>query len=182
MQRIASDQCRTSWAALYARYRASLTAFLIRMLHGDRKLAEDCLQEVFIKVFQRAELFKAQYPFKSWVYTIASNEAKMVYRSTKRSSDIDPDQLRQAADRDPNNYDQQHFTQLLEEALSDLDEGQREVFVLRYMEKMSLAEVVEITQIPLGTVKSRLFYASKKLALYLQEFDPREETELFKLK
>jgi RNA polymerase sigma-70 factor (ECF subfamily) len=62
-----------------------------------------------------------------------------------------------------------------------MDEKHREVFALRHLEGLSMKEIAEVMEINEGTVKSRLFYATQKIAQQLKEFDPRYESQLFKL-
>ena len=66
------------------------------------------------------------------------------------------------------------FLHGLDEALKHLSETHREVFVLRYQEELSIKEISEIMTCSEGTVKSRIFYALRKLSQRLQAFDPKE--------
>ena len=77
--------------------------------------------------------------------------------------------------------DKENFKQLLHESIETLEYGQKTVFVLRYMEQFSLNEIAEIMDISTGTVKSRLFYATQKIAKQLSIYDPQYESNLFKL-
>ena len=73
------------------------------------------------------------------------------------------------------------FLKALENSIDNLEHHHKTVFVLRYLEHFSLNEIAEITESSLGTVKSRLFYATKKITDQLKHFDPSLETTIFKL-
>ncbi|MNR28053.1 ECF RNA polymerase sigma factor SigW [compost metagenome] len=73
------------------------------------------------------------------------------------------------------------FLKALENSIGNLEHHHKSVFVLRYLEHFSLNEIAEITESSLGTVKSRLFYATRKITEELKPYDPSFETTLFKL-
>jgi RNA polymerase sigma-70 factor (ECF subfamily) len=73
------------------------------------------------------------------------------------------------------------FLEALQDGIDNLEHYHKTVFVLRYLEHFPLNEIAEITESSLGTVKSRLFYATKKITDQLKHFDPSFETTIFKL-
>jgi RNA polymerase sigma-70 factor (ECF subfamily) len=77
--------------------------------------------------------------------------------------------------------DREIFQRSLKEAIEQLHEHHRMAFILRYMEEMSVKEIAEIIDQPEGTVKSRLFYATKKITQSLNEFTPDQSGQHFKL-
>ena len=80
-----------------------------------------------------------------------------------------------------NRLDREVFQRSLKEAIEKLEEHHRLAFVLRYMEELSVKEIAEILELPEGTVKSRLFYATKKIMQALNEFTPEHPGQHFKL-
>jgi RNA polymerase sigma-70 factor (ECF subfamily) len=80
-----------------------------------------------------------------------------------------------------NQIDMSVFHDNLKQAISQLEEFQRLPFILRYMEELSVKEIAEILQISEGTVKSRLFYATRKITKVLTEFTPEQPGKEFKL-
>ena len=71
--------------------------------------------------------------------------------------------------------DNEIFNQHLQEAINKLDERHRLCFILRYQEEKSVAEISDVLGCPLGTVKSRVHYALKKLAIQLDQFNPKQK-------
>jgi RNA polymerase sigma-70 factor (ECF subfamily) len=180
MARVQRGEAR-AMTLLYQRYSPTLLAFYRRMVNGERELAEDLLQETFIRLIDRAGLFDTQRKFSTWLYCIACNLCKNVYRSrrTRRGEEtIDTLQASGgsrllATTADPS--DEVSHT-LLSEAvfleLEKLDAGKRSLFLLRFQQELSIREIAEITGLAEGTVKSRLFYITKALAGRLAAFRP----------
>ena len=77
--------------------------------------------------------------------------------------------------------DKAAFRTALKRAIDTLEDHHRETFVLRYIQELNLKEIAEITAVSEGTVKSRLFYATKKIAKQLDEFNPRSQGMIFKM-
>jgi RNA polymerase sigma-70 factor, ECF subfamily len=153
--------------AFVERYHGPVAAFLYR-LTDDRALADDLAQEVFIRLLQ----YQGQAPFyiRSWMFTMARNLAYDHFRSPRYRHE-------QRSDGDNGHHASGQDSGLLPErlaiagdarrevaaALQGLPPEQREVVILRFYHDLALGEIAEITNAPLGTVKSRLFHALKKL-------------------
>ena len=107
--------------------------------------------------------------FSTWLYAVAGNQVKNEYRRLGRQQPPPPtdDFFGENFSED---FDNQVFAEHLHEALGELDEAQRQCFVLRYQEELSLKEIAEIMDCPEGTVKSRMFYTLKKLGNKLRAF------------
>jgi RNA polymerase sigma-70 factor, ECF subfamily len=112
---------------------------------------------------------------------LAKNEwRKMKVRTKVHSGESAHDQ-HQLSDTGPSQerlVDLQQFNASLQKALNQLEEAHREVFLLRYQQDFSIKEISETLQVPEGTVKSRLFYASKKLATMLQHLQNLQSESL----
>ncbi len=171
-----------AWAldALYHRYARRLLTFLYRMLGRDRDTAQDLLQDVFLKLIEKPHLFRSGYRFSTWIFTIAHNRCKNEYRrkATRRTvlTDADPDSS-SAMPPDPVPVAEQHVDRVLFEsalmtALEQLDASHRTTFLLRFQEEFSIQDIGEIMDCSPGTVKSRLFYTTRKLAETLKAFHP----------
>jgi RNA polymerase sigma-70 factor (ECF subfamily) len=169
---------------LMDRHARKLYNFLIRS-SGRRDLAEDLLQEVFLRVVRRAETFKGQAKFTTWMYTIArnliiDNARRERHRRTvaldapafgddaqgetrlDRTPDLGPTPDRGAADA--------RFTVRLQSALNELPEEQREVFLLREVEGLKFREIAEMLELPPNTIKSRMRYALEALRVALADY------------
>ncbi len=167
---------------LHSRYSQKLLGYFMKMLNKDIDLSQDFVQEIFLKILEKKHLYDPSKKFYTWLFTIASNMCKTSYRRVpfNRISD-DGYELNQSIHLNENLADKENFKQLLHESIETLEFGQKTVFVLRYMEQFSLNEIAEIMEISTGTVKSRLFYATQKIAKQLSIYDPQYESNLFKL-
>ena len=74
------------------------------------------------------------------------------------------------------------FQDELKKSIEQLEEHHQLTFVLRYMQELSVKEIAEITEVSEGTVKSRLFYSTKKITAKLEMFNPINENDLFKIR
>jgi len=162
---------------VYARYSGPLVGYFMRMLWKDREKAEDFMHDIFAKIARKPELFDPSRKFKTWVYSVANNMCKNEYKkaevrkntsngldSSYAVSDTNANVFHEVADR--------QFRGEFDRCLAELDQKHSEVFKMRHMDGLSIKEIAEILEISDGTVKSRIFYASKYLAKSLKEFNP----------
>lgn len=141
--------------ALVKRHHHPLVGFLYRMTGGDRALAEDLVQETFLRVVHTIRQYQHPRPFKAWLYAIATNLTRDYFKraDTRRAADLPEDDARGAPDEALAQTEDDHTVAA---ALAALPEHQRVVVVLRYYQELSLAEIADALDIPVGTVKSRL--------------------------
>jgi RNA polymerase sigma-70 factor (ECF subfamily) len=151
--------------ALFARYRVTLYRWLLRLV-DDATLADDLLSEVFLDVWRQAASFEARSSVSTWLLAIARYKALSARRrrtdaqldeaTVSAVSDIadDPEMTLQKKDR----------AEALRESLPRLSPEHREVIDLAYYHGKSVKEIADITGINEATVKTRMFYARKKLA------------------
>ena len=154
---------------LYQRYSKRLLYYFYRMLGNSNEKAQDFLQEVFIKVIDKASTFDQSRKFSTWVFCIAHNMCKNEYRNLELRKEADIDILGDTLldvgpDYDIQNIDLEDFTKDLYCELENFDEIHKTVFLLHYREGFSLKDIGQIIEISEGTVKSRLFYTRKRLA------------------
>ena len=153
---------------LIVRFQHRLLRYLL-YLAGNREMAEDLFQEVWMRVMVRGSQFNGQARFETWLFTIARNlvidqRRKHSMASLDERFEVGGDDDRpmsfEVADDDPTPFD---FCSMLEDrerivaALLQLDTLYREVLVLRFHEELSLEEISKVTRAPLSTVKSRLY-------------------------
>jgi len=164
---------------LYTRYSKPLMSYFFRMLNFDKNLAEDALQDLFLKIAEAPEKFDRARCFKTWIFSIASNTCKNYFRHKKvvNNSHAELEYLKNQA----LNYefttatfkiDINLFNKQLEEVLNRLPYEKKEAFILKYQEDKSITEIAEIQDSPEGTVKSRIFYTTKLLEEKLIAFKP----------
>jgi RNA polymerase sigma-70 factor (ECF subfamily) len=166
-----------AYAEVYDRYCKAMVNYFYKMLWQDRDKAEDFMQELFTKIYHKPELFNPEKSFKTWIYTIANNMCKNEYRKQEirkgTSNNLNENILVASSEPSPDQrYDTTVFNQKLKEELEQMSESHRTTFILRFKHDLSLKEIAEITNTNEGTIKSRIFYALKKLSENLKEFKP----------
>ena len=160
---------------IYRRYAGPLKGYFKRMLWRDDEKAEDFVHDLFAKIIRKPDAFDTKRSFKTWVYTIACNMCKNEYKKqeVRKNTSIGFDQHYNISDEKTNLIKEIEFNQFGEafsEKLNELDAKHKEVFTLRHVEGLSIKEIAQIVQINEGTVKSRIFYATKQLAKLLKEY------------
>jgi RNA polymerase sigma-70 factor, ECF subfamily len=134
-------------------------------LVGKTPLAEDVLQEVFLRIYRKLRWLRAPELFRPWAYRIASREAFKHLRRERRWSDQARDESA-LADRPappaPGEVSREEIEQL-SRLVAEVSPASRAVIVLHYQHELTLEEVGEVLGIGLGTVKSRLAYGLTQL-------------------
>ncbi len=135
----------------------------------DRHLAEDVLQEVFIRIYRKLRWLREPQAFRAWSYQIATREA---FRHLKRER-LWTDQVRDEAVLNVMPVAEPVYSpelvQQLPELVGDLSPASRAVIVLYYLHELSLVETAAVLDIPVGTVKSRLAYGLESLRRRLEK-------------
>ena len=164
---------------IYYRYSKQLLGYFIRMLNFDKNLAEDALQDLFLKIAESPEKFDASRSFKIWIFSIASNSCKNFYRhqNVVKNSKEELDYIGEKANNDEflkaaSRIDALEFRKILNEALDELAPEKKEAFILKYQEDKSISDIAFIQNCPEGSVKSRLHYTLKILEEKLKIFNP----------
>ena len=162
---------------LYHRYSGPLLGFFMRLLWRDREKAEDFVHDIFAKIVRKPELFDPTRKFKTWLYSVANNMCKNEYKrqEVRKNTSNGLDSSYAVSDSNANvlhEVQDMQFREAFEESLDALDLKHSEVFKLRHIDCLSIKEIAEVLEISDGTVKSRLFYASKYLAKSLKDFNP----------
>ncbi len=157
---------------LVERHHGPLLGYLYRLMGGDRALAEDLVQETFLRLIRNIGQYRHPRPFKPWLYAIATNLARDHYKSadTRRTDPLADESLTSTLNETP--LDEGLLTvddaRQVTGALAALPGGQREALILRYYQNLSLNEIAEALDIPVGTVKSRLSLGLKRLKELLE--------------
>ena len=172
-----SNGDKRAFDELYARYSRPLLGYFIRMLWKDREKAEDFVHDIFAKIIRKPEYFDPTRKFKTWVYSVANNMCKNEYKKqeVRKNTSNGLDNYYTLSDSNSNvmaEVQDMQFREEFERSLEDLDDKHKEAFRLRHMDGLSIKEIAEVLEISDGTVKSRLFYATKYLASSLKDYDP----------
>lgn len=164
----------SAFDTLYHRYSKRLLYYFYKMLSQDEEKAQDFLHDLFLKIVERPELFSPERKFSTWVFSVANNMCKNEYRrlQVRQTEAVELDDLPFAEEGIPERIDSHVFSQKLAVELDELSEEHKAVFLLRYYENFSVRDISEVLECPEGTVKSRLFYALRRLAKRLQLFNP----------
>ncbi len=151
--------------ALFARHRTSIYRWLLRFVSSEA-LAEDLLSEVFLDVWRQADRFEGRSSVSTWLMSIARYKALSARRV--RTGDELTEEIEAAiadtSDDPETALQEKDRGELLRQALTHLSREHREIIDLVYYHERSIAECAEIVGIPAATVKTRMFYARRKLA------------------
>jgi RNA polymerase sigma-70 factor (ECF subfamily) len=157
-----------AFTELYGRYSTSLLRYFTRMLWNNRALAEDLLHDLFLKIIHNPQQFDTNRKFSTWAYSVAHNMCKNEYRK-KQNQRLDGIEVKHSRDLDQE-LDLFSANDKLAMLLETLEEEDKTIFLLRYEEELSIGQISQIVFMPEGTVKSRLFYLRKRLAIELNEY------------
>ena len=158
---------------LIKRYQIPIINYVYRMM-GDYETAVDLSQEVFLKVYLSLDKYDKSYKFSTWLYKIACNKT-IDYLRKRRLSTVSIDDVPQGEEEgrpfeipsDNPGPDELFFSRDLQEridkSMEDLPEDYRQLLILRHVNGLSYNEIAEVTHLPLGTVKNRIFRARQRL-------------------
>ena len=157
-----------AFRALLDSYEPRLLYFL-RRFAADEHLARDLMQEVWLAVFRQLVRLRAPAAFRGWLYQIAHDRAVSRLRRVRREAEV-LECLH--SEREVETVDEFIHTEQVEAvhtALGKLNDDQRVVLTLRFLEDLSIAEIADVLRLPAGTVKSRLHYAKESLRKVLNQ-------------
>jgi RNA polymerase sigma-70 factor (ECF subfamily) len=164
---IAADDQR-AMRTLYNRHRVRVFRFAIRLV-GDAASAEDVVSEAFLEVWRQADRFERRSSVSTWIMSIARFKALSVRR---RRQEVDLDEKLAETIADQSSTPEQAVLEMdrsaqLRACLTQLSPDHREIVDLVYYHDKTIEEVAEIVGVPKNTVKTRMFYARKRLAQLL---------------
>src|SRR5215218_10030365 len=160
-----------SFEELVRRYQRPISAYVYRMV-GNYESALDLTQEIFIKVYSSLRRYRAEFKFSTWIYKIAHNSAVDHLRrnATREQSlvvgpegdqyDLPVESGRLSPEQESESKERRVE---IESVVRALPANYRELIILRHSQDLSYEEIVEVTGLPLGTVKNRLFRAREMM-------------------
>ena len=160
---------RLAMQTLFARHRTPVYRWLLRLV-GNETVAEDLLSDVFLDLWRQAGRFQARSAVSTWLLAIARFKALSARRSRK-NAELDEAIEATVADSADNPevvLQKKSRDQFVRTALTTLSPEHREIIDLVYYHDKSVDECAQILGVPSGTVKTRMFYARKKLAEMVQ--------------
>lgn len=170
---------KRAFEMIVRKYQQPLANYIGRMV-GERELALDFTQEVFVKVYTSLPSYRPQFKFGTWLFKIASNTIIDYWRKKKiRASSLDQpvsaaveEWSLQVPDDEPSvvrKYELAELRNKIEHVLERLPESLRELFVWRHVNGLSYEEMAEIKGLPIGTVKNKVFQAKEMIRRLLGE-------------
>jgi len=166
--RIASGD-KVAMQVLFARHHVRVYRFVLRLVRDQTK-AEDLISEVFLDVWRQAGKFEARSAVSTWLLAIARYKALSALRR-RPDEELDDEAaaaIEDTADNPEVALEKKDKGEILRKCLTALSPEHREIIDLVYYHEKSVEEVAEIVGIPENTVKTRMFYARKRLAELLK--------------
>ena len=160
---------RLAMQVLFARHHVRVYRFVLRLV-GNPTTAEDLISDVFLDVWRQAEKFEGRSAVSTWMLAIARFKALSALRKRpdEELDDETAETIVDTADNPEVALEKKDKSAVLRQCLEKLSPEHKEIIDLVYYHEKSVEEVAEIVGIPENTVKTRMFYARKKLAELLQ--------------
>jgi RNA polymerase sigma-70 factor, ECF subfamily len=168
----------SAYEILVQRYKNPLINYVFRFL-GDYEACVDIVQETMIKVYRYKDSYSSIAKFSTWIYTIAGNLARTEYQRRKRrkifSINSYGDEKDETYEIPDESFDPERITdsgikeKIIQDALEKVSKAYREVVILRDIQDLSYEEISEITNLPVGTVKSRINRGRAQLQKLLKD-------------
>ncbi|MGB9836104.1 MAG: sigma-70 family RNA polymerase sigma factor [Candidatus Saccharicenans sp.] len=169
---------RQAFEFIVRKYQTPLLNYFFRMIQ-ERELSLEMTQEVFLRAYANLHTYKENFQFSTWLFRIASNLLIDYWRKKKLplvflDAQVDDDQHAplQLPDLEPSaaeQYERKITMENLSRAISRLPENLRELFILRHINDFSYEEIARIKNLPVGTVKNRVFQAKELIRALLEE-------------
>ena len=178
--RLAAEGDRAAAAELISAHQASLYAFMLRM-SGRPEVAEDIVQDAFVRVLKNLQRFDTRFRFSTWLFTIAKRLYMNAQQKHKPVYDSEIVRLRESSGMDSpsrpmmNEESQTGVRNAVEYGLSELNEQQREIILLFHQLQWSIARISEHLEMPQGTVKSHLHRARCRMRKAISESGSHEQ-------
>ena len=169
--RVASSNDQAAFQALVERHQAPIRGFLRRLLAGDHGTADDLAQETFLLAYRKMPSWKASGSFTSWLHAIAYRQFLQFTRKHRHQVVM--------AEPPDSGFDPRHAMEaeiLLPLLMRQVSVEERACLTLAHALGLSHAEIMTITGIPLGSVKSHIFRGRQKLQQWMSEHDHSLQT------
>lgn len=157
---VATDD-RNAFGQLVEEYQSGLRRFLLNLTLGDTTLTDDLSQETFLKAYLSIRSFQGLARFKTWLYRIAYNEYYSYMRRQREERIEDKDTYQ---DESTSPHSSTDAMMDIETCLRYLNETERTLILLFYLEDQPIKKIAQITSMPEGTIKSHLSRARKKMS------------------
>jgi RNA polymerase sigma-70 factor (ECF subfamily) len=167
-ERALIERCRSgddiAFGELVERYKNLVHAMVWRLV-GDRSQADDLAQEVFLKVYRGLPYFRGEARLSTWIYRIVANVCSQARSGRTAESGLSP--VREPGATDAAFADIE-LRDRLEKAIAQLPENYRVLIAAHYLDGVQYEALAEALELPLGTVKTHLYRAKRRLRELLQ--------------
>lgn len=169
---------KEAFEMIVQRYKQPLLNYIGRMV-GERELALDFTQEVFVKTYASLHTYRPQHKFSTWLFKIASNYTIDYWRKKKIDA-FSLDQTKNEWDSRPSfqipskdlsivkKFELSELRTRVEHAMEKIPPALRELFVWRHINEFSYEEIAEIKGLPVGTIKNKVFQAKELIRKHLE--------------
>ena len=149
-----------AYGKLVTKYQSEVRSLLIKLTNGNKDLADDLAQDVFIRAYKYLKSYKATAKFSTWLYRISYNVFIDNCKSEKQAFNFNDYEITQEVNEDVSS------TIDLQNALKVLKPNEKVVILMHYEKGFSHSEIAKILHVPLGTVKTNILRAKEKLKKY----------------
>jgi RNA polymerase sigma-70 factor, ECF subfamily len=163
-----------AFAELFARYQQPVFGFFRRRI-SDPARAEELTQDTFLAVVHASKRYVPSATFRTWLYAIGYT----ILRADRRKSAFRALFHAESTSAEPAKRNTVEIDLWMRDAFDKLDRHDREILLLREFEQLSYAEIAEVLQLPVNTVRSRLFRARAALRELLVSADPQPSSNNF---
>ncbi|GKV68958.1 RNA polymerase sigma factor [Sporosarcina sp. NCCP-2716] len=154
-----------AWETLVAKYYDQIFSFCVRRCLGDRALATDLTQEIFLKVVENIGDYRFSGKFFNYLFTITVNVCNNQYRKKKLAQfELDETVLPSESETAVHQLIKQESANELQAALNQLPDVQREALILKYYHELKVKDIATITGTGVATAQSRIHQGLKKLS------------------
>lgn len=150
---------------VYQRFGSKLFHYFLKMTHQNQFQSEDLLQELFIQIHTQAGKYNSEYQLSTFVYAIANNLVKNSNRKEANRNKIllEVFENQSTEINYHQKFEQKHLANTIYQYAESIDPEGATLLYLKYNEGFQLSEIAVIVNMPLGTVKSKLHYLTKKI-------------------
>jgi RNA polymerase sigma-70 factor (ECF subfamily) len=163
---------RLAFEMLYDRYFDKLVWYA-RGFVAEVHKAEDLVQEVFVKIIEKPEVFNPTQRFSTWIYTVTGNACRSALRKETNRLRLWEEEIapyRPHSTSLQHELDHKHLKGQIQKVVEALSEKEKTIFTLRFEQELSIREISEIAGIPEGSVKSGIYYMLRKFEGQLKDF------------
>ena len=154
---------KEAFTRLIRQYEKLVTHMITRLIDDERD-REELAQDIFVKVYQKLDDFHFNSKLSTWIATIAYRHAvNFLKKNQKWKMEEDIDQIKFSEGAEDLTYEQEDYGKYVHKWIQRLPQTYRTILTLYHLEGMSYPEIVEVMEMPEGTVKNYLFRARKKL-------------------